>query len=134
LRKTYLAIIIFAAVGIGYTFATSKNLYVPTGTNSPAASSDIDISLSVEKPTVNYGDTQTWSVKGLPPNADYIATVRFADTALIVGTGRANANGEANGSFLIGQNIPPGTFIFKVEVSSDPAQFKEVHTFLAADI
>jgi hypothetical protein len=131
LRKRYLAIIIFAGAGIAYTFATSEDLYVSTGTFSPPIRSDINISLSVEKDTVNYGDIQTWSVRGLPPNADYVATVRFADTALVVGTGRANANGEANGSFLIGQNIPPGTFIFKVEVSSDPTIFKEVSTFLA---
>jgi len=86
----------------------------------------VNILVSLEKPTVNYGDTQTWSVKGLPPNADYIATIRFADTALIVNIGTADVNGEATDSFVIGPNIPPGTLAFRIEIASDPGTFDEI--------
>jgi hypothetical protein len=122
MRKRYLAIIIFASVGIAYTFATSTDFYVSTGTFSRPSGS---IEISVEKSTVHYGDTQTWSAKGLPPDADYVATVRFAGTALIVGTGRADTNGEAAGSFVIGHNIPPRDVIFKLELASNPGVFGE---------
>ena len=124
LRKIYLAIIIFAVVGIAYTFATSKNLYLSSGTFSPPASSEIAISVS--KMNVHYGDMEAWSAKGLPPGADYVNTIRFENVALILGGSRANVNGEANGSFLIGGNIPPGIFRIAVAVSSDPEKLAEV--------
>ncbi len=120
-----MAIIIFAVTGIAYTFATSKNLYLSSGTFSPPARSDSGISISVSKTTVHHGDTQVWSAKGLQPGGDYAATVRFADVVLTVGAGRANPNGEANGSFLIGGNIPPGPVTFRIELASDPATFGE---------
>jgi hypothetical protein len=83
------------------------------------------VMISLEKPTIHYNDTQTWSAKGLPPNADYIAAVKLADTALIVDTGRTDANGEATGSFEVGSNIPPGPVTFRVELASDPTIFGE---------
>ena len=125
LRKIYLAIIIFAVIGIAYTFATSKNLYLSSGTFSPPASSNSEISISVSKMNVHYGDMEAWNAKGLPPGADYVAKVNFASLALRVGSGRANANGEANGSFGIGDNIPLGPVTLRIELASDPAIFGE---------
>ncbi len=84
------------------------------------------IVLSVESNPVSYNDTENWSVKGLPPNADYVATIRLGGTAAIVGKGTTDANGTASGSFVVGQNIPSGIFIFRVELASDPAKYDEV--------
>jgi hypothetical protein len=108
--------------------ASDATNYGETSMNIALSSGELSgsILLSVEKTTVNYGDTQTWSVKGLPPNADYIATVRFADTALIVNIGTADVNGEATDSFVIGPNIPPGTLAFRIEIASDPGTFDEI--------
>ncbi len=110
-------IMVLAAAGIAYTMATSS----PT----PIAP-EPTLQLSLGKTTVNYGDQETWSVKGLAPGGDYVATIRLGGTAAIIGKGTTDANGTASGSFVVGQNIPPGTFIFRVELASDPAKFDEV--------
>ncbi|MFQ5970363.1 MAG: ArnT family glycosyltransferase, partial [Nitrososphaerales archaeon] len=103
--------------------AGTAYLYLPKET---IASVSIEtLVLSVEKTTVNYGDVETWSAKGLPPYADYKTTLRWSGTVLKIGAGSADANGEASGSFVVGENIPPGTFRVRVELASDPKKFGE---------
>ncbi|MFQ5970326.1 MAG: hypothetical protein ACE5J2_07530 [Nitrososphaerales archaeon] len=125
MEKIYLGIMVFAAVGIAYTFLTSSPTQAGEGQST--------ILISVEKSTVNYNDMEGWSAKGLPPNEDYKATLRSIDTALLLGSGTADANGEATGSFLVGENIPPGTFTFRVELASDPKKFDEVSVDLVPE-
>ena len=119
MQKIYMAIIAAAAavaVGvIAYTVVSS------TGNEKTADT----IVVSVEKATVNHNDTQTWHTKGLPPNAAYAVTLRLADTALVVSTGTADANGEASGSFLVEPNLPLGTVVLRVELASDSSKFGE---------
>ncbi len=86
---------------------------------TPKLSSEA-IHISVGKASVRYNDTETWSVSGLPPNTGYAVTVRWPNNAFLVGTGTADANGEAKGSFQIGTGIPSGERKLRVEIASDP--------------
>ena len=104
----------------------SKFHEVPVELISKEGTTQKIVVLSVEKSTVNYNDTENWTVKGLPPNASYVATLRLAGTAAIIGKGITDQHGEASGSFVVGQGLPAGTIIFRVELETDPAQFDEV--------
>ncbi len=117
MQKIYLAILAALVAGILYTFATSYYSH---------SAPDIRIAISVEKDHVTYGDLLNWNAKGLPADSGYVATVRLSNIALIVGTGKSDARGEATGSFGIGQNIPTGTFLFRIALASGPDQFNEV--------
>ena len=86
----------------------------------------------VGKDTIGYNDTQTWSSKGLPPNADYVVTVRGEGVALVIGSGTTDDNGEAAGSFLVGNNLPLGTLGIRLELASNPNAFGEISFHLVS--
>lgn len=73
--------------------------------------------LSVEKSRVGYGETQTWSAK-LPANANYVATLVWPTSTVIVGNGTADANGNASGSFVVGTNLPSEPITLRIESDS----------------
>ena len=89
------------------------------------------IVISVQKSHIGYGETQTWTSQ-LPSNSDYIATLRWSGTTLIESKARADANGNAGGSFSIGGNLPTGAISLRVELASDPSTFEE-KTFFIGD-
>ena len=86
--------------------------------------------LTVQKLQIGYGDTQTWSAKGLPPDAEYILKLGSPRSAgvFILGNGSADSKGEASGSFLIGSNLPAGDNILSIELKTGSSQ-KESVTF-----
>lgn len=80
----------------------------------------------VQKSSIGYNDTQTWNSKGLPSYANYAVTIRGDKIAIVLGTGTADVNGEANGSFLVGSNLLPGTQDLRIELTADPKIFGEI--------
>ncbi|MFQ5941458.1 MAG: hypothetical protein ACE5KA_07165, partial [Nitrososphaerales archaeon] len=119
MKKILLAIIIAVAVGIGITLATSLSM-------QPQLEREMPIVISVDKDVVSYGDTVNWSAKGFPPNAGYKTLLGWVReevfVVFITGEGAADANGEARGSFVVGENIS-GPFTFKLELLSDAEEF-----------
>jgi|GEM_PF-5296831 len=120
MKKIFIGIIVSAVALIGYIAATSYTQQTP----SEMAKFGPDI--SVEKTTINYDDIQLWSGK-LPPGASYLVTLRpvATGTIFILGSGNADANGDANGSFLVARNLPTGETALRVEVASDSSVFDE---------
>ena len=114
MRIVYLGILIAAVVGVVYTLITSYNEFQPSYV------------VSVDKPNFHHFDTANWRVKGLPANADYKTILGWGDDSVLLPGGTANAKGEAAGSFLIGDNIPPGAFTLRIELASNPSRFGEV--------
>jgi hypothetical protein len=82
--------------------------------------------VTIEKLQISYGDTQNWRAK-LPPNASYLVTLRSqaGPAVIVIGSGDANSNGDASGSFLIGGNLPAGETALRVELTSNPSIFDE---------
>jgi|GEM_PF-2092111 len=90
------------------------------------------ILVSIQKSHIGYDDTQTWNVK-LPPNAGYLLTLRSpGKSVIVIGSGNADANGDAGGSFVVGGNLPIGTTALRIELTSDPSIFEE-RTFIVED-
>lgn len=83
------------------------------------------IIVKVEKASLSYGEIQTWYVSGLLPYEEYLVTVRWPGIALLLGSGRADATGQAKGSFRVCANIPSGNIIFRVELKSDDLKYGE---------
>jgi hypothetical protein len=85
--------------------------------------------LTVQKSQISYDDTQTWSVEGLPPDAEYVLTLGSPQSALVfvLGKGSADSKGEASGSFLIGQNLPSGDNVLSIALTG--SSYKESVTF-----
>jgi hypothetical protein len=87
------------------------------------------MAITVQSFRMNYNDTQTWNVK-LPPNADYRLTLRSpGNPVFVIGSGSADENGEASGSFVVGGNLPLGATALRVELASNPSIFEE-RTFI----
>ncbi|MGH9923601.1 MAG: hypothetical protein ACRD38_12705, partial [Nitrososphaerales archaeon] len=85
------------------------------------------VAVTVANQQVNYGDTQGWEAAGLPPDAGYVITLRSLANPIVfvLGSGNADANGDARGSFGIGGNLPAGASAFRVELTSDPSIYDE---------
>ncbi|MFQ5970324.1 MAG: hypothetical protein ACE5J2_07520 [Nitrososphaerales archaeon] len=132
MEKLFLAIIIAGAVGVGYALASTFTTQSSTAPNTSSA--PIIILPSVEKNIVGYNHTESWGVKGLPPYAGYVATLRWSDTAVVIDSGTADANGEASGSFLVVEEIPAGKFVFRVELASDAGKFGETSVDLVPGV
>jgi len=91
------------------------------------------VAVAIQELRTNYGDTQTWTAK-LPPNSSYVISLRSlaSPVVIVVGSGSADANGEASGSFGIGNNLPSGSVVLRVELTSNPSAFQE-RTFIIGE-
>ncbi len=114
MRKVYLGIIVAAVAGIVYTVVTSYTDLQPS------------LVVSADRNNFTYYEVAKWSAKGLPPNADYKTMIVWKDGGVISGGGTADSKGEANGSFMVGDNIPSGAFTLRVELASNAKKFGEV--------
>jgi hypothetical protein len=84
------------------------------------------MTLTLEKSIINYDDIQTWSAHGFIPNEVYLITIRSPGNPVVVlGSGNADQNGEASGSFVVGRNLPSGDSILRIEVASLPSYYTE---------
>jgi hypothetical protein len=92
-----------------------------------------DIVISVEKLRIGYDDTQTWTAT-LSPNTDYLLTLRSptSPVVIVLGSGNADADGNASGSFVVARNLPSGIAALRVELISDSSMFEEV-IFIVGD-
>jgi hypothetical protein len=117
IKKVILAIIVAAIVSTGYTALTTAHNPFELKT----------VNFSVDKLTIDYDDMQTWTANGLPPNAGYTVTLRSLANPVVVvlGSGNANDEGEAGGSFLVGRNLAFGDTILRVALSEEPENFGE---------
>lgn len=86
------------------------------------------VNVTVASAQMNYDDTQSWNASGLPPDAGYVITLRSLASPVIIvlGSGSADANGEATGSFIVGRNVPAGEAILRIELASLPTYYGEV--------
>jgi hypothetical protein len=46
-------------------------------------------------------------------------------TVLVIGSGKADVNGDAGGSFVVAMNLPMGDIAIRVELTSDQSIFDE---------
>jgi hypothetical protein len=84
------------------------------------------ITLTLQQ-SISYDNTQTWTASGFAPYEDFVVTLRSPTnpTVFVIGSGNADVNGEASGSFLVARNLPAGDNILRIEVASLPTYYSE---------
>lgn len=113
--KLYLSVTVAIIIGVAFAYAM-----IAGASFAARSAEESGINLSVDKTTLNYGDNLTWNATKLPPNAEYTITVRWSGTTIVIGKGNANVDGEASGTFLIGENLPSGIVTLMIELVSNP--------------
>ena len=129
MSKLYLSVAVAVIIGVAFAYV------MIAGASSVVKNAEEKaIHLSVNKTTLNYGDNLAWNATKLPPNAEYAITVRWSGTIVVIGKGNANADGEASGSFLIGQNLPTGIVTLLIELVSNPTSNPTTSAYVALNI
>jgi len=77
------------------------------------------ITASIDRITVRQGQIQIWSARGFPPNSIVRVSISSSQGVLFLGPDpTTNENGEIQGSFEIGTNLPTGPVTLKIELAS----------------
>jgi len=101
-------------------YADTVSLYLPK-----------KIVVLVQKSHIGYGETQNWTAK-LPPDSEFVATLRWSGTTQTVGEGVSGSSGDVSGSFYIDSSVPAGAIFLRVQLASEPSTFED-KAFIVGD-
>lgn len=129
--KALVAILAVAGVGVAAAWAYQQQVskssggappggtITPPGTTTTPPPPAYNLLVSINKPIVNYGDYETVSFSGFPPNSKFrIFLIKADNSALEISPG-PTSDSAGNGSyrFLVGKNLPQGDI--RVRIASD---------------
>jgi len=82
--------------------------------------------VNVDRPSIQFGETQTWNAQGLASNSEVRVLVASGGTSFMFSPNLvADSSGKVRSAFTIGDNLSAGVVKLRVESVSDPLLYDE---------